>query len=153
MTRPSANRKSGIRFALRQTLDDNCKTVKRRESQIIGQPVGLSGLTLALTVMLCMGAMSDGASAAIVAQRLSRQAGSTAERESVANLLSSLNEAARKLCRVPAGQHAGLLHADNRPIALIQPTALRPYDDVPGCAAQPPLDDHLLNLPPPAASF
>lgn len=128
-------------------------SVKRRDPQVIGQPVGLSGLTLALSVLLCIGAMSDGASAAVVAQSLSRQATTASERESVANLISNLNEVARKLCRIPAGQHAGLIESDLQRIPCLEPTALRPFDDVPRCAAQPPIGDLLLNLPPPATSF
>ncbi len=135
--------------------------MKQHESQqVIGQAGGpsggqggLSGLTLALSVLLCIGAMSDGASAAVVAQSLSRHATTASERESVAALLSNLNEAARKLCRVPAHQAVHLGRDADVWQGEDKPTALRPYDNIPRCDARPPIGEHLLNLPPPATSF
>jgi len=114
---------------------------------------GFPGLTLALSVMLCLSAMSDGASAAAVAQSLSRHATTAAERESVSALISNLNEAARRLCRVPAGPSAGITQPEPQWSNGDEPTALRAYDEVPRCQARPPICEHLLNLPPPATSF
>lgn len=110
-------------------------------------------VTLALSVLLCIGALSDGsAAAAVVASSLSRHGTTASERESVATLLSSLNEAARKLCRVQTGQtaHLGQTHTDTP--QLHEPTALRPYPTTVWVHLQPPIGEHLLNLPPPVKS-
>ena len=111
-------------------------------------------MTLTLSVLLCIGALSDGpAGAAAVAQSLSRNAVTASERESVATLLSNLNDAARKLCRVQTSQPAGLPQATVEPLPGDEPTALRVYDTGSRLPAEPALQDHLLNLPPPVATF
>lgn len=125
--------------------------MKRRDYEFIGS---VPAVTLTLSVLLCIGALSDGSSAAaVVAQNLSRHGITAGERESVASLLSNLNEAARKLCRVPSGQSVGIAPI---PIELLmgkEPTAHRAYQAEPRHETRPALQVHLLNLPPPAATL
>lgn len=125
--------------------------MKRRDPQLIGS---VPAVTLTLSVLLCIGAMSDGsAAAAVVAQSLDRHATTASERESVATLLSNLNDAARKLCRVHTGQ---ALSVTSTPIDLPlvhHPTALRAYQTDTHPHAGPDLLDLLLNLPPPATTL
>lgn len=110
-------------------------------------------VTLALSVLLCIGAMSNGsAAAAVVAQSLGRHATTAGERESVAALLSNLNEAARKLCRVQTGQVANFTKTQAQ-MLVDEPTALRPYDTEPWVHTRPAIGEHLLNLPPPVATL
>jgi hypothetical protein len=111
-------------------------------------------VTLTLSVLLCIGALSDGsAAAAAVAQSLGRHGTTASERESVATLLSNLNEAARKLCRVHTGQAADFTQSSAEHLPGDQPTALRPYDPESRRYAGPEIPDHLLNLPPPTATL
>ena len=134
-------------------LPDDNRVVKRGESQIIGPRPGVPTVTLALSVLLCIGAMTDGASAAVVARSLQGHATTAEQRETMAALLSNLNDAARKLCRVQTGQLAVFVSKAEQDFACFTPTALRPYAPRTLGDARPPLAAHLLNLPPPALSF
>jgi hypothetical protein len=135
--------------------------VKRTERQFIGRGPGrprgpgVPAWTLTLSVLLCIGALADGqAAAAVVAQSLDRHGTTANERESVASLLSSLNDAARKLCR---HQHTGQVANTAWPPAGLpigeDTAALGPYDAPVRCDSRPAMLDHLLNLPPPVATF
>lgn len=144
----------------RGVLSDDNKSVKRRDPQFIGPKTGLQArpgvpaVTLALSVLLCIGALSDGsAAAAAVAQSLGRHATTASERDSVAALLSNLNEAARKLCRIPSGQVANFSRPHAEMPLVDQPTALRAYQSVAWVYTCPAIGEHLLNLPPPSATF
>ncbi len=98
--------------------------------------------------------MADGqAAAAVVAQSLGRHGTTASERESVASLLSSLNDAARKICRHHGGQTASATGAWSDPLIGDEPTALRPYESPERCDTRPAVLDHLLNLPPPVATI
>lgn len=107
---------------------------------------------LTLSVLLCIGALSD-VSAAAAARSLQRQATTAGERETVATLISTLNEAARKLCHYHTGPavatvqtHADLLIGD-------EPTAIKLYESPGRCDTHAPMPAHLLNLPPPVATL
>ncbi len=113
----------------------------------------MPALTLALSVLLCVGAMSDGASAAAVVQTLQRQAATAGERDSVATLISSLSEAARKLCQHHTGQAAAVMPTSNDPIAKDEPTAIRAYVPAGRSDTRGPILIHQMNLPPPVAVF
>ncbi len=127
--------------------------VKRSESQLIGPIPGVPAVTLTLSVLLCIGAMSDGSTAAsVLARSLQRHGVSASERESVASLLSSLNEAARTLCRHQAGQSARAVTPDTD-LLVDQPVALRHYDPPEDCDSGLQVLPQLLNLPPPAATI
>jgi len=107
-------------------------------------------------VLLCIGALADGqAAAALVAQNLGRHGTTASERESVASLLSSLNEAARKICLYhQSGAAANAV--TSTPTGLFvgdELTALRPYEVVDRCGALPGMLEQDLNLPPPVALF
>ncbi len=131
--------------------------VKRRKFLFIGRGPGRAGVpaaTLTLSVLLCIGAMADGsAAAAVVAQSLGRDGTTASERESVASLLSSLNDAARKICRYHTGQNATTMPSLAGLLVGDESTAVRGYDSVPRCDAWPGMLEHLLNLPPPAATI
>lgn len=110
--------------------------------------------TLTLSVLLCIGALADGqAAAAVVAQNLGRHGTTASERESVASLLSSLNDAARKICLYhQSGSAANAVRST--PAGLLlgdEPTALRSYGADDRCGALPGMLEQDLNLPPPAA--
>lgn len=109
-------------------------------------------MTLTLSVLLCIGAMSD-VSAAAAARSLQRHATTAGERETVATLLSSLNEAARKLCHHHAGQAVATVQSNAGLLIGDEPTALLPYESPGRCDTHAPLLDQLLNLPPPAATI
>ncbi len=130
------------------------EVVKREAPKVIGPVSGAPALMLTLSVLLCIGAMADGsAAAAVVAQSLGRHGTTASERESVASLLSSLNEAARKLCRHHAGQ---AVTTKSIPIDVLvgdEPTALRVYEDAERCDSRRPALAHLLNLPPPVVTI
>jgi len=129
------------------------RVVKRSESQFFGPVPGIPAVTLTLSVLLCIGALSNGSAAAsVVARSLQRQGATVAERESVASLLSSLNEAARKLCRPQPGQAVVLTTRTDHLIRHI-PTALRPVEMPERYDALKAVLPHLLNLPPPAATI
>ncbi len=111
-------------------------------------------VTLALSVLLCIGALSDGTTAAaVVASSLGRHGTTASERESVATLLSNLNEAARKLCKVPNGPVVHFTTEPGDAPLLHEPTALRPYTDAGWVHLQAPVGEHLLNLPPPVSTL
>ena len=122
---------------------------------MIGPVPGIPAVTLTLSVLLCIGALSNGqaAAATVVAQSLQRQGVTAGERESVASLLSSLNDAARRLCQHQAGQAVVLGAPDTDHLIVEIPTALRPYEAPGHVEAYPPAQPHLLNLPPPAATI
>lgn len=107
---------------------------------------------LTLSVLLCMGALSD-VSAAAAARSLQRQATTAGERETVATLISSLNEAARKLCRHHAGQAVATVQLNADLLVGDEPTAMKLYDAPGRCDTHAPMLDHLLNLPPPVATL
>ena len=111
--------------------------------------------TLTLSVLLCIGALADGqAAAAVVAQNLGRHGTTASERETEASLLSSLNDAARKICQhhqsgpaATAGVTTGMgLFSDTF-------TAFRFFGDVDRSGALPGMLEQDLNLPPPVALF
>ncbi len=140
--------------------DDN-KGVKRGEnpSSVDRTPGNARGpripaATLTLSVLLCIGALADGqAAAAMVAQNLGRHGTTASERESVASLLSSLNDAARKICLYhQSGAAANAV--SSTPTGLLlgdEPTALKSYEAADRSGALPGMLEQDLNLPPPAA--
>lgn len=107
---------------------------------------------LTLSVLLCIGALSD-VSAAAAARSLQRQATTAGERETVATLISTLNEAARKLCHHHTGQAIATVQANADLLIGNEPTALESYDSPGRCDTHAPIHVHLLNLPPPAATL
>jgi len=130
--------------------DDN-RGVKRQDSPFIGR---VPAATLTLSVLLCIGAMADGsAAAAVVAQSLGRHGTTASERESVASLLSSLNDAARKICRHHTGQAVTTTRSLTGLLIGDEPTALRTYKASDRCDSRRPALAHLLNLPPPVATI
>ena len=145
--------------------DDN-KGVKRGESpsssSSVARPARESRIsrvpaaTLTLSVLLCIGALADGqAAAAVVAQNLGRHGTTASERETVASLLSSLNDAARKICQYhqpgPAGGIGGTAAGDGLFSDAL--TAFRSFGDVDRSGALPGMLEQDLNLPPPVALF
>lgn len=125
--------------------------VKRTESQFAG-PVPTAILTL--SVLLCIGALSHGSTAAaVMAQSLGRHGTTADERASVASFLSSLSDAARKLCPSHTGQSAATVAPNTDLLTLDVPTALRPYDTPIRCHTSEAILPHLLNLPPPVATI
>jgi len=140
--------------------------VKRSDRQLIGPVAGIAGipgipgipgvpaLTLTLSVLLCIGAMADGpAAAAVLARSLQRQGATADQRESMASLLSSLNDAARKLCRHQSGQAIVAMQPNTDHLFRDVTTALRPYDSPGRCDVMIAMQPQLLNLPPPVASI
>jgi hypothetical protein len=131
--------------------DDN-EFVKRQESLFIGRG---PAVTLTLSVLLCIGAMTDGAAAAaVVAESLGRHGTTASERESVASLLSSLNDAARKICRHHTGQQATVTAGSMTGLYIGEGLqAIGLYESSARCDSREPMLVHLLNLPPPVALF
>lgn len=107
---------------------------------------------LTLSVLLCIGAMSD-VSAAAAARSLQRHATTAGERETVATLISSLNEAARKLCHHHTGQAVATVQTNADLLTGDGPTALKAYESPGRGDTHVPMPAHLLNLPPPAATL
>ena len=110
-------------------------------------------MTLTLSVLLCIGALASGPAAAAVAQTLERHGTTASERESVALLLSSLNNAARQLCQQQAGQAVVVVTPQTDHRVRHIPTSLRPYETPGRCGTLTAVRPHLLNLPPPAATI
>ncbi len=113
---------------------------------------GVPAVMLTLSVLLFIGALSD-VSAAAAARSLQRHAATAGERETVATLISTLNEAARKLCRHHAGQAVATVQTNADLLIGDGPTAVKLYDSPGRCDTHAPMLDHLLNLPPPAATL
>jgi hypothetical protein len=107
---------------------------------------------LTLSVLLCIGALSD-VSAAAAARSLQRQTTTAGERETVATLISSLSEAARKLCHHHTGQAVATVQANADLLIGNEPTALKSYVSPGRCDTHVPMPAHLLNIPPPAATL
>lgn len=112
----------------------------------------MPAVMLTLSVLLCIGALSD-VSAAAAARSLQRQATTAGERETVATLISSLSEAARKLCHHHTGQAIATVQANTDLLICDGPTAIKLYDSPGRCDTHAPMPAHLLNLPPPAATL
>lgn len=125
--------------------------MKRQESLFNGR---VPAATLTLSVLLCIGAMADGqAAAAVVAQSLGRHGTTASERESVASLLSSLNDAARKICRHTTGQMATAARSLAGLVVGDEPGTIGQYDTPVWCDAGPAMLEQLLNIPPPVATI
>jgi hypothetical protein len=110
-------------------------------------------VTLTLSVLLCIAAMSSGSTAAAMARNLRLHGTTVSERESVALLLSSLNDAARKLCRHQTGQTAVVVTPFTDYRVVETPTALLAYPMPVRSDTSAPVRPNLLNLPPPVATI